>query len=90
MYLQRGTDFLALYDVPAPESTSQEELLAHLDLAIEGLNKREKFIIESHVFKGKTLKEIANDLGVHPPSIYVIYSRIIGKLKNSLEKQGIL
>lgn len=68
--------------LPALEKTGLEELARGLDLAMKALSERERSVVESRFFEGRTHASIGKDLGVGGAAVHLIESRALRKLRH--------
>jgi RNA polymerase sigma-70 factor (ECF subfamily) len=78
---EEGTQFAA--PERAEETVADPRLLAAIDAALAELPPEDRFVLASYYLDGRTLAEIARQLGVHESTI----SRKVDKLAKSLKKQ---
>lgn len=67
------------------EDVCNAETLDALASALESLNERERDIIILRFYKGKTLTEIAEQMGISYAYVKVLQNKAFGAMKNFLE-----
>lgn len=82
-----GGDTIYLYDQIEDKKTKEKDLDINLAVnkAIDDLNKRERYIIESRYITGKTQMEIAEELGISQAQISRLEKNAINSLKKVLK-----
>ena len=68
-------------DSSVEESVCNEEMLRILASALERLEERERDIVVLHYYSGKTLKEIAMNMGISYAYIKVLHNKALASLK---------
>lgn len=73
------------------KSEEEENLRSGLDIALESLKDREKYIIESRILSENplTLEELGTELRISRERVRQIESAALQKIKDVLEKQGV-
>ncbi len=78
-------------DTGTPEEVYVEkEIKELLSIAIDKLNKNERLVISLYYYEELTYKEIGHVMELSESRISQIHSKAILKIKNSLEKEGIV
>lgn len=78
-------------NIGSPEDNYEsKELKEILALAIDDLNKNEKLVVSLYYYEELTYKEIGHVMELSESRISQIHSKAILKIKNFLEKQGIV
>ena len=71
-------------DVSTEDEICNAETLENLAKALEALSKRERDIIILHYYSGKTLKEIAERLGISYGYVKILQNKALKKLQKEL------
>jgi len=66
-----------------------KELKQIIHATINGLDEKERFIINSYYFKDMNLEEIGRKLGISKSWVSRLHGKIIGKIKQRLQQQNI-
>ena len=74
-------------EASAEDEVCNAEMLEVLTNALETLEKRERDIIILHYYSGKTLKEIAERLGISYAYVKVLHNKALGEIKKYFQKQ---
>ena len=82
-----GGDTIYLYDQIEDKKVKEQDLDINLAInnAIDDLNRRERYIIESRYITGKTQMEIAEELGISQAQISRLEKNAINSLKKVLK-----
>ena len=59
-------------------------MLERLPEALDGLDERSRFIVRKRFYEGKTQKEVAEELGISPRSVYRNLEEIYPNLEKTL------
>lgn len=62
-----------------------DEALDKLAVALENINDRDRKIIVEHYYQNKTLKEIAEDMGLSYVYVKILHQKALFKLKNYIQ-----
>ncbi len=68
-------------DGPADEETTNLDVSILLDEAIDELTAKEATVIRAKFLQGKTVEEIAGELGVKPNAVYQLQHRALARLR---------
>jgi RNA polymerase sigma-32 factor len=73
------------------KNEQEENLKSGLDLAMDSLKDRERFIIKSRILSENplTLEELGSELNISRERVRQIESSALQKIKNVLEKRGV-
>ena len=66
------------------------ELKKAVETALKSLPPREKLVLETRFYKGKKIREIANDLKISSSRVSRIIQSGLDKVKENLKKQGMV
>ena len=72
-------------DISVEEEICNAEMLETLADALETLEERERDIIILRFYSGKTLKEIAGNMGISYAYVKVLQNNAFAKIKNFFE-----
>ncbi|MBQ0125682.1 MAG: sigma-70 family RNA polymerase sigma factor [Clostridiales bacterium] len=67
------------------DSVCRKEMLERLSAALAYLDEREREIIVMHFYTGRTLKDIAEDMGISYAYVKVLQGKALSALKDYLE-----
>ncbi len=86
------TDDLTNQEEIVSKSEEEENLKSGLDIAMDSLKDREKYIITSRILSEnpRTLEELGSELNISRERVRQIESSALQKIKNVLEKKGVV
>lgn len=71
-------------------SVVQKELIKELTKLIDELSEKERLVVALYYYEELTLKEIGEVMGVTESRVCQIHSKCITKIRNSMQKKGLL